>query len=172
MQSLDSAAARTHTGDCVAIAPEGTRSTTGHVLPFKKGPFHLFEDLKTAAIIPVVIMGAFDLYPPGRMINIPGKVYVKYLTPISPSEAPDKEKMSRLVRRRILTALLDTPADTGKELGWFLRLLNLQLVLLFIFLARRVLLFIAASSGLSTPVFAVAFIGGHMVMSVLLYLYF
>lgn len=51
-------------GSCIMIAPEGTRSKTGHLLPFKKGPFYIWEDLQST-IIPVVITGAYELCPPG-----------------------------------------------------------------------------------------------------------
>ena len=54
----------TEIADCVTIAPEGTRSTTGLLLPFKKGPFHLWESLN-GPIVPLVIIGAFELLPPG-----------------------------------------------------------------------------------------------------------
>eukprot|EP01041_Mallomonas_annulata_P013798 gene13798-29341_t len=49
--------------DSLVIAPEGTRSKTGQLLPFKKGPFYLWEELQSP-IVPIVIFGAFDLYPP------------------------------------------------------------------------------------------------------------
>ena len=52
-------------GAAVQIAPEGTRSKSGQLMEFKKGPFYLQEQLQ-ADIIPVVSFGAFDLYPPGR----------------------------------------------------------------------------------------------------------
>ena len=52
-------------GAAVQIAPEGTRSKTGQLMDFKKGPFYLQEQLQ-ADIFPVVSFGAFDLYPPGR----------------------------------------------------------------------------------------------------------
>ena len=42
----------------------GTRSTTGQLLSFKKGTFHMWEQLQVP-IVPFIIIGAFDLYPVG-----------------------------------------------------------------------------------------------------------
>ena len=80
----------------IVIAPEGTRSTTGQLLPFKKGPFHLWEQLK-CPIIPFVIHGAWDLYPVGSLVNNTGKVVVEYLKPIFPEAGADRDSVLRLV---------------------------------------------------------------------------
>jgi 1-acyl-sn-glycerol-3-phosphate acyltransferase len=51
------------------IAPEGTRST-GALLPFKKGGFHLAHDLH-APIVPTFIAGAVDLMSrPGASVHV------------------------------------------------------------------------------------------------------
>jgi hypothetical protein len=51
----------------VGIAPEGTRSLSGQVLAFKKGPFHLWEHLRCPPIHPLLVMGAHELMPPPGM---------------------------------------------------------------------------------------------------------
>jgi 1-acyl-sn-glycerol-3-phosphate acyltransferase len=51
-------------GGCVVIAPEGTRSKSGQLLPFKKGPFYIWDELQSP-IVPLVITGAYELCPPG-----------------------------------------------------------------------------------------------------------
>lgn len=45
------------------IAPEGTRSMTGKLLPFKKGGFITAINTK-ATIIPIAIRGAYEILPP------------------------------------------------------------------------------------------------------------
>lgn len=61
------------------LAPEGTRSRDGRLLPFKKGPFQLA--LKTGApVVPVVIHGARALAGPGGVQ--PGRVRLEVLPPI------------------------------------------------------------------------------------------
>jgi hypothetical protein len=48
---------------------------------------------------------------------IPGIVYIRYLKPIQPSEATDREHMSRIVRRRILEDILTaSPPDASRQL--------------------------------------------------------
>lgn len=60
------------------LAPEGTRSRDGRLLPFKKGPFQLA--LKTGApVVPIVIEGSAALSGPG-LIH-PGAVRLRVLPP-------------------------------------------------------------------------------------------
>jgi len=106
---------------CICIGPEGTRSTTGNLLPYKKGPFHIQSQLD-APIVPFVIKGGFDLYPVGSWVNQCGRVAVQYLAPIKSNDAQGKESMRRLCRRRVLEALASTPKEVGEDLSvwqWF-----------------------------------------------------
>lgn len=102
---------------CVVIAPEGTRSKTGQLLPFKKGAFYLAEELK-CPIVPFVILGGYDLYPVNTWVNIPGKVYVRFLEQIVPSESMTREDTCRLVRKRMLDSFANCPEDICAELTW------------------------------------------------------
>ncbi|KAJ1391005.1 hypothetical protein B484DRAFT_298470, partial [Ochromonadaceae sp. CCMP2298] len=45
VKALGAAAGAAGCGDCLAIAPEGTRSKSGQLMAFKKGPFYLWEQL-------------------------------------------------------------------------------------------------------------------------------
>lgn len=40
---------------------------------FKKGPFYLREDINKN-IVPAIVFGAYELWPPGRLFALPGKV--------------------------------------------------------------------------------------------------
>lgn len=112
ISALSAAAASARSGDCVAVAPEGTRSKSGQLLPFKKGPFYLWESLQVA-VIPVVIYGAYELYPPGKQMSLAGKVVMHFLPPVAASEASSREHMGRIVRRRMLQALASAPDNVG-----------------------------------------------------------
>ena len=135
-------------GEALVISPEGSRSKTGLLQPFKKGPFYIWEDLK-APIVPMVITGAFDLYPPGQQMAIPGKVYCHFLAPILPSEAANRHDMSRLLRKRMLECLRDVPVDAACELTWNQRLINIM-SMLFLFAFYHFIYLMVPSSFLNT----------------------
>jgi 1-acyl-sn-glycerol-3-phosphate acyltransferase len=94
--------------DSILIAPEGTRSGTGHLLEFKKGPFYVWDDLRVD-VVPLVVFGAFELLPPGQQMNLPGRVVVQVLPPIAAGSAASREEMSRLVRSAMTAALAVEP---------------------------------------------------------------
>lgn len=65
----------------VLVAPEGTRSRTDGLLPFKRGPFHLALATK-APLVPFVMQGVRALMPPGWWLWRPGVVRIDVLEPI------------------------------------------------------------------------------------------
>jgi 1-acyl-sn-glycerol-3-phosphate acyltransferase len=97
-RTLDRAASRVQAEKLtVFIAPEGTRSEDGGLLPFKKGAFHLAVR-SGAPIVPVLIEGAFDQHPYGRLWTRPGKIRVRVLEPI-PTAGMTPEQVPALVER-------------------------------------------------------------------------
>ncbi len=70
-------------GDGLLIFPEGTRSPSGAMQPFKIGVAVLAVE-QGVPIIPVHIDHAFDLLPKGRRLVRPGVVNVAFGTPIQP----------------------------------------------------------------------------------------
>jgi 1-acyl-sn-glycerol-3-phosphate acyltransferase len=109
-------------GRCVAIAPEGTRSTDGHLrLPFKKGVFHLQQQTK-APLLPIVLHGAGELWPPGRTFTSTGVVTMSFLPPVHPEE-PSKDWNShdatRVKLQRDYAEYLANKPDLGAlPLSW------------------------------------------------------
>jgi putative phosphoserine phosphatase/1-acylglycerol-3-phosphate O-acyltransferase len=71
-------------GLSIAIAPEGTRSRTGAVGPFKTGAFHMAQQAGVP-VVPIVLQGAGDLMPPGSFLVHPGTVRAAVLAPIDVS---------------------------------------------------------------------------------------
>lgn len=68
-------------GKSVAISPEGTRSITPKLSPFKKGPFHLAIQAGVP-VVPIVIHNAGDVAPKGDFIFRPATVEVDVLPPV------------------------------------------------------------------------------------------
>ncbi|MFH1469988.1 MAG: lysophospholipid acyltransferase family protein [Pseudomonadota bacterium] len=66
------------------VAPEGTRSRTGALQPFKMGLFHLALDTG-APIVPMVIYGVHDLLAPDDWKVSPGTVHIEIHPPIDTS---------------------------------------------------------------------------------------
>ncbi|MBR3022218.1 MAG: AMP-binding protein [Bacteroidaceae bacterium] len=69
----------------VIIFPEGTRTVTGALGPFKKMFAILSRELQVP-IVPVVISGAYKALPKGRHIPKRVHVAVEYLPPVLPSD--------------------------------------------------------------------------------------
>ena len=74
-------------GDGLLLFPEGTRSVTGQIHPFKVGIAVLSLE-QQVPIVPVHIAGAFDLLPKGSSFPKPGRVVVSFGAPIMP---PDRD---------------------------------------------------------------------------------
>lgn len=130
VQSLETAQSAAGIGDCVMIAPEGTRSTTGQLAVFKKGPFYLWEAMGKVPIVPLVIYGAYELYPPGSVFNSCGKVYCEFLPPLSAAQTVDREVASRSLRRIMLNHMMTSaPEDAGENISWRQRIYTLFLVI-------------------------------------------
>jgi 1-acyl-sn-glycerol-3-phosphate acyltransferase len=80
-KSLERAAGRIASGTSVAMFPEGTRSTDGSVLPFKKGSFVL-AIRAGVPVIPVSLSGVKGVVPQGLIRLRPGELAMTLHSPI------------------------------------------------------------------------------------------
>lgn len=69
----------------VCLSPEGTRSISPKLAPFKKGGFHLAIQAGVP-MVPIVIHNSGDVMPKGEMVYHPGTVEVDVLPPVDTSE--------------------------------------------------------------------------------------
>ncbi len=105
IHSLDAMEDVIRNGTSCMISPEGTRTLTGEMSPFKKGPFHVALHTH-ATIIPIGLIGAYEAKPKNRKTIRPGLIRVVYGDPMpfesykdfSVEELRDtvKEKISKL----------------------------------------------------------------------------
>ena len=88
----------------MVIYPEGTRSSDGHLLPFKKGPFHLAMD-SGVPVIPVTLLGTLESWPKTRFALYPGTATVIFHPAIDPRKFDDRDALMEAVRAAIASAL-------------------------------------------------------------------
>lgn len=77
MKSLRTAAEHLQKGVSILILPEGHRTLDGKVANFKRGSFVLAKD-GGRDIVPVAIMGAFEITKRGSWLISPGKVTLRF----------------------------------------------------------------------------------------------
>ena len=99
-------------GVSIAIAPEGTRSRTGAVGPFKTGAFHMAQQAGVP-VVPIVIRDSGALMPPGSLLVHPGTVHVAVLEPVDVSRWGEAEFHDRVeaLRQQFIQTLARWPGD-------------------------------------------------------------
>ncbi len=80
--SINAAKKKIVNGTSVLFFPEGTRSRTGRLIPFKKGAFKMALDLGLP-ILPVTISGTREILPPDTADIFPGRVRLIIHRPVS-----------------------------------------------------------------------------------------
>ncbi len=102
MKSIDRAARAVRAGSSIIIFPEGTRSTSGEMLPFKKGGFVL-AIRSGQPLVPVSISGAGTVLPRGWGRIHPGPIKVVIGRPIATDtyKTKNKDELMSLLREMI-----------------------------------------------------------------------
>jgi 1-acyl-sn-glycerol-3-phosphate acyltransferase len=115
LAAISSGAASLKRGNSFLIFPEGTRSRTGQLLPFKKGGFIMAIEAQ-APIVPVAVQGGRDAMRKGSAFVRPVSVSVRVGPPISTSglTMADRDALITRVRSEIQIMLSPSPPT---ELG-------------------------------------------------------
>lgn len=101
-------------GKSVVIAPEGTRTVSPKLAPFKKGAFHLAMQAGVP-IVPIVIHNAGDVAPKGDFVFRPATVQVEVLPPVDTSQW-HADTIADHVRevRNMFASALGQPEETSR----------------------------------------------------------
>jgi putative phosphoserine phosphatase/1-acylglycerol-3-phosphate O-acyltransferase len=115
VSALDQVLARLAEGVSIAIAPEGTRSATATLGPFKKGAFRMAMQAGVP-VVPVVIRNAGELMWRGSLLVRPGTVDVAVLPPVDTAgwRREDVDDHAEEVRRQFLETLESWPPGSGR----------------------------------------------------------
>jgi len=110
MRSLEAGARSIRSGNSFLIFPEGTRSKTADLLPFKKGGF-LMALRAQAPIVPVAIQGGRDAMRKGSRIIRPVTVSIRVGEPIETAglQLADRDRLIAQIRLRIEALIAEGP---------------------------------------------------------------
>lgn len=110
-RAIEQAAQQIRDGDSFIVFPEGTRSRTGELLPFKKGAFVLAIAAQ-APLVPVALIGARDAMRKGSVVIWPITVTVRIGAPVETrgTTYEDRGRLMDEVRDRIAALLAKGPA--------------------------------------------------------------
>ena len=103
-RQLNKAVQHVRSGGLVHLSAEGKRSLDGDLNPYKKGPVVLAIESR-APILPVYLVGTRNILPPGQWKINPGKVVIRFLSPI-PTKGLSYDDRN---------ALLDRLTEVGKD---------------------------------------------------------
>jgi 1-acyl-sn-glycerol-3-phosphate acyltransferase len=109
LPAIEGAARALRQGASFLIFPEGTRSRTGELLPFKKGGFVMA--LKgQAPVVPVAITGARLAMRKGSLVIHPVQVRVRLGEPVETAglTVDDRDLLAATVRARVQALLAET----------------------------------------------------------------
>ena len=102
LPAIDRAAEALREGNSFLIFPEGTRSRTGSLLPFKKGGF-IMAISGQAPIVPTAIVGAREAMRKGSYVIQPVVVTVRFGEPVETAglQLADRDQLASVVRGRV-----------------------------------------------------------------------
>lgn len=115
VKSLKRAAQKLRSGLPVLVFPEGTRTKTGGLQPFKGGAF-LVAIEAGVPVIPIGIQGSFDILVTGsRKVRSGVEIHVRIGAPIATQgfRSKDRDSLAELAHLAVADCLMATAAGVG-----------------------------------------------------------
>lgn len=115
------AAEQIRAGSSLLIAPEGTRSYSNKLLPFKKGAFHVALETRVP-IVPIVLRNTSELWPRSSQFMRSGTLDVEVLPPIATTHwkvetlQEHVDAIRQLFLERLGQQSIASPAENEHEL--------------------------------------------------------
>jgi 1-acyl-sn-glycerol-3-phosphate acyltransferase len=110
MRAIEAAAASLRAGHSFLVFPEGTRSPTDEMLPFKKGVFVMAIKAQ-APVVPIAIKGGRDAMRRGSRVIQPVTISIRVGEPVETAglDVKNRDAVIATVRGRIAQLLSETP---------------------------------------------------------------
>jgi len=110
MRAIEAAAASLRAGHSFLVFPEGTRSPTDEMLPFKKGVF-VMAIKGQAPVVPIAIKGGRDAMKRGSRVIQPVTISIRVGEPVETAglDVKDRDAVIATVRGRIAQLLSEAP---------------------------------------------------------------
>lgn len=104
-RTIETAEKRLRDGMSLVVFPEGARTFTGKMGPFKKGAYQLALEFHLP-LVPVTIDGSFDIMPRTRYVPRPGRIVLTIHEPIAPpADEADRAEVIEQTRQAIESSL-------------------------------------------------------------------
>jgi 1-acyl-sn-glycerol-3-phosphate acyltransferase len=112
LRGMNQAVVQLQHGESFLVFPEGTRTRTGKMGGFKKGPF-MMAIQAGVPIVPITIDGSYEVMPPTRLRINPGTVRLLFHSPIDTRgmEAEERDSLKEKVRQIIASGLTEAKEE-------------------------------------------------------------
>ena len=113
-EAYDRAAQQIRRGFSAVVFPEGTRSRTGELLPFKNAPFALAIAAQVP-LVPLYVHNTFEILPKGEWLLKPRPIEIFVGEPMTTAglTAQDREALRDRVRAAIAALQREARVDAG-----------------------------------------------------------
>jgi 1-acyl-sn-glycerol-3-phosphate acyltransferase len=113
-QSLDRIRDRLHKRVTVMIMPEGTRSRTAELLPFRDGAFRIAIE-QQIPVLPIAIAGTRDCMAPDSLVIRPARAEARVLPPVETAGLGAGDVAA--LRERVRDAIIAARSELQRELS-------------------------------------------------------